>query len=75
VRHTLAELSKKFLHFTANINKMDELFEATFSSLCDTGKPLSKCGVCARFMKYIQVYSLSRRLIGPGLEYIPLATT
>lgn len=30
---------------------MDSLFEATFSPLAQTGKPLSKCGKCSRFMK------------------------
>lgn len=32
---------------------MDELFEATFSALAATGRPLSKCGKCKRYMKYI----------------------
>lgn len=30
---------------------MDSLFEASFSPLAQTGKPLSKCGKCKRFMK------------------------
>ena len=32
---------------------MDELFEASFSSVADSGKVLSKCGLCRRYMKYI----------------------
>lgn len=34
---------------------MDELMEVSFSPLAATGKPLSRCGKCHRFMKYIQV--------------------
>ncbi|XP_075372368.1 DNA topoisomerase 3-beta-1 isoform X2 [Mycteria americana] len=33
---------------------MDELMEVSFSPLAATGKPLSRCGKCHRFMKYIQ---------------------
>lgn len=36
---------------------MDELMEVSFSPLAATGKPLSRCGKCHRFMKYIQVRS------------------
>ena len=32
---------------------MDELFEASFSSVADTGRLFSKCGLCRRYMKYI----------------------
>lgn len=31
--------------------------EVSFSPLAATGKPLSRCGKCHRFMKYIQVSS------------------
>lgn len=34
---------------------MDELMEVSFSPIAATGKPLSRCGKCHRFMKYIQV--------------------
>lgn len=34
---------------------MDELMEVSFSPIAETGKPLSRCGKCHRFMKYIQV--------------------
>jgi DNA topoisomerase-3 len=33
------------------IARMDGLFEASFSPLSASGKPLSKCGKCRRFMK------------------------
>jgi len=32
---------------------MDALFEAQFSTLTDSGRILSKCGKCLRYMKYI----------------------
>lgn len=32
---------------------MDELFEASFSSVAETGRLFSKCGQCCRYMKYI----------------------
>ena len=32
---------------------MDELFEASFSPLAATGRALSKCGKCKRYMRYI----------------------
>lgn len=36
------------------LSGMDELMEVSFSPLAATGKPLSRCGKCHRFMKYIQ---------------------
>ena len=32
---------------------MDALFEASFSPLASSGKVLSKCGKCARYMRLI----------------------
>lgn len=32
---------------------MDALFEAQFSPLADSGRLLSKCGKCSKYMKYI----------------------
>ncbi|OBZ90149.1 DNA topoisomerase 3-beta-1 [Choanephora cucurbitarum] len=53
LNYFLKMFEKKFLYFTKQIANMDELFEATFSPLAATGKPLSKCGKCKRYMKYI----------------------
>ena len=39
---------QKFIDFVARIEKMDELFEASFSPLASSGKPFSKCGKCKR---------------------------
>ena len=49
----LDDFRKKFLFFRENIQAMDELFQVSFSSLADSGKPISKCGNCRRFMKLI----------------------
>ena len=43
----------KFEHFEKRIGVMDELFEAAFTPLAATGKPISKCAKCLRYMKYI----------------------
>jgi len=40
-------------YFVGNIQEMDSLFEVTFSKLEDTGKYLSKCGKCRRYMKFV----------------------
>lgn len=37
------------------IENMDALFEAQFSPLSETGRMLSKCGKCLRYMKYISM--------------------
>jgi len=51
--HSLRNFENKFRYFTKNIDKMDSLFEASFSPLAATGKFLSKCGKCLRYMRYI----------------------
>lgn len=51
---------------------MDSLFEAQFSPLSDSGRMLSKCGKCLRYMKYIS--SLPSRLFCGTCEevyYVP----
>ncbi|GFR42563.1 hypothetical protein Agub_g3474, partial [Astrephomene gubernaculifera] len=53
VAHTLQQFRAKFLFFVAQIARMDSLFEASFSPLAASGKPLSKCGKCRRYLKHI----------------------
>ncbi|KAK9917893.1 hypothetical protein WJX75_009329 [Coccomyxa subellipsoidea] len=55
VAHTLDQFARKFRYFVGRIDRMDALFEASFSPLASSGKPLSKCGKCARYMKLISV--------------------
>uniref|UniRef100_A0A8C5EUX9 DNA topoisomerase n=1 Tax=Gouania willdenowi TaxID=441366 RepID=A0A8C5EUX9_GOUWI len=54
LQHTLDIFRRKFHFFVDSITGMDELMEVSFSPIAASGKPLSRCGKCHRFMKYIQ---------------------
>ncbi|XP_059150612.1 DNA topoisomerase 3-beta-1-like isoform X1 [Physella acuta] len=53
-QHAIDIFHRKFRYFVDCIAAMDELFEVTFSSLADSGRPLSRCGKCRRYMKFVQ---------------------
>uniref|UniRef100_A0A1D1Z473 DNA topoisomerase n=1 Tax=Anthurium amnicola TaxID=1678845 RepID=A0A1D1Z473_9ARAE len=53
VQHVLQQFMQKFSYFVKQIENMDALFEAQFSPLSESGRLLSKCGKCTRYMKYI----------------------
>lgn len=53
LQHAIGIFTRKFIYFVQTITSMDELFEVSFTPLKDTGKPLSRCGKCNRYMKYI----------------------
>ncbi|MED6197065.1 hypothetical protein PIB30_053243 [Stylosanthes scabra] len=53
VQHVIQQFKQKFSYFVKKIEDMDALFEAQFSSLTDSGRAISKCGKCLRYMKYI----------------------
>ncbi|KAK7099050.1 hypothetical protein V1264_003246 [Littorina saxatilis] len=53
-QHAIDIFHLKFRYFVQNIPAMDELFEVTFSSLADAGRPISRCGKCRRFMKLVE---------------------
>ena len=53
LKHTLEVFKLKFQYFVQSIGGMDQLFEVSFSSLADSGRPFSRCGKCRRYMKYI----------------------
>lgn len=53
VQHALEQFKRKFSYFVKQIAEMDALFEAQFSPLSETGRMLSKCGKCLRYMKFI----------------------
>jgi len=55
VDQVLSEFRLKFQYFVANIDRMDALFEAQFSPLAASGKPLSRCGKCSRYMRLISL--------------------
>jgi DNA topoisomerase III len=52
---------KKYVEFVEKIEKMDQLFEATFSPVASSGKPFSKCGKCRRYMHYINLRSVFQK--------------
>ena len=53
VRHSLDNFLKKFQFFVEEIQRMDDLFELSFSKITELGKPISKCGKCRRYLKLI----------------------
>lgn len=53
LQHAIEIFTRKFVYFVRTITSMDELFEVSFTPLKDTGKALSRCGKCNRYMKYI----------------------
>ncbi|KAL0366648.1 UNVERIFIED_CONTAM: DNA topoisomerase 3-beta [Sesamum radiatum] len=53
VEHVIEQFKRKFIYFVKQIENMDALFEAEFSPLSDSGRVLSKCGKCLRYMKHI----------------------
>ncbi|KAF4532850.1 hypothetical protein B566_EDAN001453 [Ephemera danica] len=54
LQHTVEIFKQKFLYFVKNIEGMDQLFEVSFSPLAMSGKAMSRCGKCRRYMKYVQ---------------------
>ncbi|XP_052797572.1 DNA topoisomerase 3-beta-1-like [Mya arenaria] len=54
LQHGINIFHLKFKYFVLNIMGMDELFEVSFSPLSASGKAMSRCGKCRRYMKYIQ---------------------
>eukprot|EP01147_Barroeca_monosierra_P001141 gene1141-4360_t len=49
----IAQGKRKFAYFEKSIRLMDELFEVNFTPLAKSGKNLSRCGKCNRYLKYI----------------------
>ncbi|CDP10274.1 unnamed protein product [Coffea canephora] len=72
VQHVLEQFKRKFSYFVKQIENMDALFEAQFSPLSESGRSLSKCGKCLRYMKYIAMQP-SRLYCGTCEEvyYVP----
>ena len=51
--HAVSTFQAKYKYFVENTDYMDQLFEVSFTKLSETGKSLSKCGRCTRYMKLI----------------------
>lgn len=54
VGHAIEVFRAKYAYFVDHVARMDELFEARFAQITKTsGKTLSKCGKCLRYMRFI----------------------
>ncbi|VDP32946.1 unnamed protein product [Schistosoma curassoni] len=53
LQFVLAIFAAKYRYFVEHINGMDQLFEVSFTTLASSGKPLSRCGKCHRYLKFI----------------------
>ena len=53
IEHALNMFKLKFQYFVNHISNMDALFESSFTSLAMSGKPMSRCGKCRKFMNLI----------------------
>ncbi|CDJ68603.1 DNA topoisomerase III beta-1, putative [Eimeria necatrix] len=53
VQHSLKIFKAKFCYFVNKVERMDALFDVTFTALSATGNPLSRCGRCNRYMNFI----------------------
>ncbi|PAV87722.1 hypothetical protein WR25_03759 [Diploscapter pachys] len=64
--HALEMFRLKFVYFVKNIPLVDTLFEASFTTLSEAGKPFSRCGKCHRFMKLVE--AKPQRLFCPACQ-------
>ncbi|CAI5990792.1 unnamed protein product [Closterium sp. NIES-65] len=64
----LQQFFEKFKYFVSQIARMDSLFEAHFSPLAASGKPMGRCGKCGRFMRFVPLKPT--RLFCPTCEDI-----
>nr|CDS23493.1 DNA topoisomerase 3 beta 1 [Echinococcus granulosus] len=53
LQFVLAIFATKYRYFVEHIASMDQLFEVSFSSLAECGRPLTRCGKCRRYLKLV----------------------
>nr|CAB3267171.1 DNA topoisomerase 3-beta-1 [Phallusia mammillata] len=53
LKHATTIFQQKFHFFVDKVLSMDKLFEVSFTPLSESGKSMSRCGKCRRFMKFI----------------------
>ena len=53
IERAIKIFEEKFHFFVKNINRMDLLFNSSFSKLEDVGKPFTRCGISRRYLSYI----------------------
>ena len=68
MRKSLQEFVSKFKHFVTEIEKMDALFEASFTNAESSGKIYTRCGKTMRYLKLIN--SRPPKLYNPLTEEI-----
>nr|CCC53485.1 putative DNA topoisomerase III, fragment [Trypanosoma vivax Y486] len=56
----------KFRYFKENIERFDALMGASFTSLAASGKPITRCGNCMRYLKHLE--ARPQRLYCPYCE-------
>ena len=54
LQYALDLFARKFKFFRSNIDRMDALFAASFSPPTATGKYISRCGICVRYMRHLE---------------------
>mmetsp|Transcript_30608 Transcript_30608/g.54729 ORF Transcript_30608/g.54729 Transcript_30608/m.54729 type:complete len:860 (+) Transcript_30608:77-2656(+) len=52
-QHCLRIFREKFIYYVKNVGLVDQLFESIFKSLEASGRPLSRCGVCTRYLSVV----------------------
>eukprot|EP00929_Paragymnodinium_shiwhaense_P013359 TRINITY_DN121220_c0_g1_i1.p1 TRINITY_DN121220_c0_g1~~TRINITY_DN121220_c0_g1_i1.p1 ORF type:complete len:858 (+),score=186.81 TRINITY_DN121220_c0_g1_i1:105-2678(+) len=50
VHHVLKIFRDKFMYFVKNVELIDQLFESTFTPLESSGRALSRCGNCKKYL-------------------------
>jgi len=53
VYHVLKIFREKFQYFERNVELIDQLFECTFQTLESTGRHLSRCGNCNKYLSVV----------------------
>eukprot|EP00933_Yihiella_yeosuensis_P022632 TRINITY_DN1779_c0_g1_i1.p1 TRINITY_DN1779_c0_g1~~TRINITY_DN1779_c0_g1_i1.p1 ORF type:complete len:858 (+),score=171.26 TRINITY_DN1779_c0_g1_i1:68-2641(+) len=52
-QHCLRLFREKFIYYVKNVDLVDQLFESIFKTLEAAGRPLSRCGVCTRYLSVV----------------------
>lgn len=53
VQHCLRLFRDKFIYYVKHVDLVDQLFESIFQTLEAAGRPLSRCGVCTRYLSVV----------------------
>lgn len=64
--YTLGMFRRKFAYYVENVERVDALFQGSFTSLADSGRPFCRCGKCRRYMKLIA--TKPQRLFCPNCQ-------